>query len=62
MEWRLYYLTATAEVSLLRRVDVEFGLVGSLALILSGDLQGQSVIVANVNLVTVTEGRQRPLN
>lgn len=62
MEWCLYYLTATAEVSLLRRVDVEFGLVGSLALILSCDLQGQSVIITNVNLVTVTEGRQRTLN
>lgn len=46
------------EVGLLRRVDVQLGLVGALPLILGADLQGQSVVVADVNLLTVA-GRQR---
>ena len=50
-----WYLAADdpGEVGLLRRVDVEFGLIGSLAPILSADLQGQGVVVTHVDLVTV---------
>lgn len=37
---------------------MELGLVGALAPVLSADLQGQSVVVTHVDLLTVT-GRQR---
>lgn len=37
---------------------MELGLVGSLAPVLSADLQGQSVVIAHVDLLTIT-GRQR---
>lgn len=54
-QWRWRYLTADdpGEVGLFWGVDQELGLVGSLSLILSTDLQGQSVIVSDVNLITV---------
>lgn len=55
--WGRPYLTAdhAGEVGLLWRVDVELGLVGSLSLVLSADLQSQSVIVAHVDLLPVAE-------
>lgn len=37
---------------------MELGLVGALAPVLSADLQGQSVVVTHVDLLTIT-GRQR---
>lgn len=54
------HLTADdpGEVGLLWGEDVEFGLVGSLALILSNDLQSESVIIADVDLLTVTATRK----
>lgn len=49
------HLTAydPGEVCLLGWVDVQLGLVGALPLVLSADLQGQSVVVADVDLVSV---------
>lgn len=49
------YLTAddAGEVSLLWRVDVELSLVSTLSPVLGTDLQGQSVIVAHVDLLPV---------
>ncbi|KAG7234074.1 hypothetical protein INR49_005949 [Caranx melampygus] len=49
------HLTADdpGEVGLLWGVDVELGLVGSLPLVLSADLQGQSVVISDVDLITV---------
>ena len=41
------------EVGLLWRVDVQLRLVCSLALILCTDLQSQSVVVSNVDLLVV---------
>lgn len=38
---------------------MEFGLVGSLSLILSADLQSQSVLVADVDLLPVAAATQR---
>lgn len=37
---------------------MELGLVGALAPVLSADLQGQSVVITHVDLLTIT-GRQR---
>lgn len=52
------YLTADdpGEVGLLRRKHLQLGFVGSLALILGADLQGQSVVVADVDLLRVAGG------
>lgn len=41
---------------------MELGLVGSFSLILGADLQSQSVIVADVDLLTVAEGRHGDTN
>lgn len=55
------YLTADhpGEVGLLRRVDVQLGLVGALALVLSRDHQGEGVVVADVDLLPVAAANQR---
>lgn len=57
---RRCYLTADSpcELSLLWWVNVEFGFVGSLTLILSDDLQGESIIITDVDLVTVAGTKQ----
>lgn len=61
MTWTTLYLTAhnAGEVGLLWREDVKLGLVGSLALILSTDLQGESVVVSDVELLAVAAANQR---
>lgn len=55
------YLTANdaGEVGLLWRKDVEFGLVGSFPLILSTHLQGESIVITDVELFTIAADIQR---
>lgn len=59
--WIGCYLTADHldEVGLLRWEDVKLGFVGSLPVIFSHDLQSESVIIPDVDLLTVTAANQK---